>query len=79
MRDQRGKQCSGKSDRPQHRQEEGLHTEQDAGKGICMDTGDDPADGTEDNSDKGTEQDLKHGKEVGENEHKSTEMHTIIT
>jgi len=44
-----------------------------------MDAGDDPADGTEDNPDNDTKQDLQHGKEVGENGHKSTEMHTIIT
>jgi hypothetical protein len=44
-----------------------------------MDTGNDPADSTEENTDKGPKQDIQHGKEVGENGHKSTEMHTIIT
>jgi hypothetical protein len=79
MRDQGSKQCPGKRDRPQHGQEDGLQTEQDAGKRVRVNPGDDPADGTENNTNKGTKQDLQHGKEVGENGHKSTEMHTIIT
>ena len=56
-----------------------LQTQQDAGKRICMNTGDNPADGSKDDSNQGTKQDLKHEEKIWENGHKSTEMHTIIT
>ena len=60
MRDQGGKQRAGKSSRSQHGQEESLQAHEDSGKCICVNTGDDPADGSEDYTDKGSEQDLQH-------------------
>ena len=43
MRDQGGKKCPGKGGRPQYGKEEGLQTEQDAGKRVRMNARNDPA------------------------------------
>ena len=77
VRDKGGKQCAASATGPSTAEEGDLEAEEDAGKGICMHAGNDPAGGTENDPEEGAKQDLYHGLKIRENEYKSTEMHTI--
>ena len=76
--DKSGKHRPGESKRAEKRKERDLEAQQDAGKRIGMDAGDDPAYRPEDYTKDNAKQDLHHLLEMRENGHKLTEMHTII-